>query len=540
MTTPAGHSSVPTPTVIGASTGSMSTPDRDLLAELRQAERERDFYRRLLELGSCDEVGPFLEETLRLVTEITGAHQGYLELCRDDTDGAPWWAAHGFTATEVDAVRETMSSGIIAEAIQTGETIITDSALRDSRYESRRSVRQGSIQAVLCAPIGSPPLGFLYVQRRRAPGAFSDDDRTRVEAFVAHVAPFADRLVERARRRDAQDETRELRDRLRLGGLVGRSRALAMALHEIALAAPLEVDILLTGDSGTGKSQAARVIHENSQRAGQAFVELNCAAIPEALIESELFGALPGAHSTASHRIEGKVAAAERGTLLLDEIGELSLTAQAKLLQLLQSRLYYPLGATKAVRANVRIIAATNVDLQTAVAEGRFREDLLYRLDVLQIRLPSLAERRSDVAELVRHFGETACARHRLPQVTFSNELLRAMEAAEWPGNVRQLAHAVEAAVIRAAGSGAIQVERAHVFRNEPRGARSAIPDAAERLTFQEATRRFQAGFLRRTFDETNWNVLEASRRLELTRSHVYNLIKAFGLTRGEGTAEHE
>lgn len=519
----------------------MAASEIDLRSELERAERERDFYRRLLDLGSRDEIGPFLDETLRLMTEVAGAHQGYLELRRDEVDRPDWWAAHGFSANEVETVRDAMSSGIIAEAIETGSTIVTDSALSDSRYEARASVRQGSIEAVLCAPIGSPPLGFLYLQRRLEPGAFSEEDRSRIEAFARHVAPFADRLIERSLKVDAQDETRPLRERLRLSGIVGRSRALAAVLREVALAAPLDVDVLLTGHSGTGKSHVARAIHENSQRAGRAFVELNCAAIPETLIESELFGALPGAHSTASRRIDGKVTAAERGTLFLDEIGELSPAAQAKLLQLLQSRIYYPLGAAKPLRADLRIIAATNVDLETAVQQGRFREDLFYRLDVLSIRLPTLAERRSDIAELARHFCSEACTRHRLPQLMLSAELVRALEAAEWPGNVRQLAHAIESAAIRAAGSGALQVERAHVFRDAPlskeqKTAPSVGPD--ERLTFQEATRRFQADLLRRTFQETNWNVLEASRRLELTRSHVYTLIKAFGLERSAESSE--
>jgi Nif-specific regulatory protein len=308
------------------------------------------------------------------------------------------------------------------------------------------------------------------------------------------------------------------------------------------------------------------VIHDNGARAGRPFVELNCAAIPEPLMESELFGAVAGAHSTATRRVEGKVTAAEHGTLFLDEIGELSPSAQAKLLQLLQSRIYYPLGASRPLQADVRILAATNADLHALVREGRFREDLYYRLTVLPIRVPSLAERRADVADLARHFCAAATERHHLPRVTLSDELLRALEAAEWPGNIRQLAHAIEAAAIRAAGLGMQQVERSQVFPDlraeacpKP-GADACEPDAvhatepalssapkesvaagggnpakaAERLTFQEATRRFQARLLRETFDETGWNIVEASRRLELTRSHIYTLIRAFGIERGQ------
>ncbi|MEW6270775.1 MAG: sigma-54-dependent Fis family transcriptional regulator [Thermodesulfobacteriota bacterium] len=501
--------------------------------------RERDLYRRLLDLGSCDELEPFLDEALRMVTALVGAHQGYLEVTGEGaaSDAPTWWTAHGFSEHEIAAVRGAMSSGIIAEAVQTGQTIVTSSALTDSRFGDLESVRLGRIQAVLCAPIGSPPIGFLYLQRRLEPGAFGEADRGEVETFARHVAPFADRLVARRLSREALDETRSLRERLRLTGIVGRSGALAAVLREAALAAPLDVDVLLTGDSGTGKSQIARVIHDNSPRAGRAFVELNCAAIPETLVESELFGALPGSHSTASRRIEGKVAAADRGTLFLDEIGELPLSAQAKLLQLLQARQYYPLGGARPERADVRVIAATNADLLGAVGANRFREDLYYRLDVLPIRMPTLAERRTDIPELALYFCAEACARHRLAHATLSDQALRALQAAEWPGNVRQLAHTVQAAVIRAVGSGSLSVERAHLFR-DARAAEDRGGDEAERLTFQEATRRFQADLLRRTLEDTGWNVQESARRLEITRSHVYNLIKAFGLERAAKAAE--
>jgi len=252
------------------------------------------------------------------------------------------------------------------------------------------------------------------------------------------------------------------------------------------------------------------------------------ATLSEALVESELFGALPGAHSTANRRVEGKVAAAEGGTLMLDEIGELSLGAQAKLLQLLQSREYFPLGAARAERADVRVIAATNIDLKLAVAERRFREDLFFRLQVLPIRMPSLAERREDITDLAAHFCTAACEMHHLGRLELSSAARRAAELAEWPGNVRQLEHAIQAAVIRAAGEGSNQVDRVHLFPNAPV---TEQPETA--LTFQEATRRFQLGLLRQALEDTQWNIVETARRLDLARSHVYNLIKAYGLERG-------
>lgn len=493
--------------------------------------RERDLYRRLLELGSQEELRPFVEDALGLLCEATGAHQGYLELWAGNGDDLRWHAAHDFSESQVEQVRSEISSGIIAEAIATGETVVTRSARSDERFEARESVRGAQIEAVLCAPIGSAPvLGVLYLQRRLDPGPFAPETTGLVETIAHHLVPYADRLISRETRSAESDPTREARARLRRHEeLIGRSDAIASVLRDVAMAAPLDVGVLLTGPSGTGKTDVARLLHENSSRCGRAFVELNCNAIPEALVESELFGALAGAHSMATTKVEGKVAAAQGGTLFLDEVGDLPLAVQGKLLQLLQSRVYYPLGATKPVDADIRVIAATNSELESAAADGKFREDLFYRLNVLAIQMPTLAERREDIPLLASHFCRLACERHRLPRLTLSAALVRALEAAEWPGNVRQLAHTIEAAAIRTAGKGGLQVERADVF---PKTSSDEDEPSTENLTFQEATRRFQADLLRATFVETGWNILEASRRLELTRSHVYTLIKAFGIER--------
>ena len=500
-------------------------------AEFIKLQRERDLYLRLLSLGQQHELEPFLREALGLIVEVAQARQGYLEL-HDEDDGADapkWWIAHGLSNEEIAGVRAAISRGIIAEALATGQTVVTPSALLDPRFSERDSVRLGKIEAVLCAPIGEdPPRGVLYLQAGSNAGLFSDEARACAETCARHLAPLADRLLVQQRRQTAVDPTRTLRETLRLDGVIGHSPGLAAVLRQVALVAPLDVSVLLTGESGTGKSQLARVIHDNGSRAGQPFVELNCAALPENLIESELFGALPGAHSTASRKMEGKVAAAERGTLLLDEIGELAPAAQAKLLQLLQSKEYYPLGANKPVRADVRLIAATNADLQRAVAERRFREDLFYRLQVLPVRVPSLAERRADIPELAAHFCRSACERHGLPLLELSHNAARALQAAEWPGNVRQLAHTVEAAAIRAAGDGVTQIERTHLFPE----ATTPPADTSAPLTFQEATRHFHERLLRETLEATQWNVVETARRLDLARSHVYNLIRAFGLER--------
>ena len=310
-------------------------------------------------------------------------------------------------------------------------------------------------------------------------------------------------------------------------GIVGQSNALDAVLSEVQLVATLDVSVLLTGPTGTGKSQLARVIHERSARSARAFVEVNCAAIPDSLFECEFFGAVQGAFTGATRRIEGKAARAHEGTLFLDEVGNLSAAAQSKLLQFLQTRTYDSLGSSTARRSDVRVIAATNVDLQSAVDAGRFREDLLFRLLGIEIRLPSLAERKGDLPLLATHFCEQACRKHKLPPLGLSPTALDLIEASAWPGNVRQLASAIEVAAIRAAGAAAPAVDAKHFSRD-----RSSAPAGATGGggTFRQQTRHFQRGLVLRTLQQADWNVTQAARLLALTRTHLYNLVSVFGI----------
>jgi len=501
--------------------------ERESDAEIQQLQHERDLYLRLLTLGTRDDLGRFLEEALELLVDVTHARHGYLEVrCEEGLE--TWSAGRGYSDDDLAEVRSAISRGILAQALASGETIVTESARLDPRFRDRGSVQAARIEAVLCAPIGEgASLGAVYLEAPTEVG-FDKRDVDHVELLARHLAPAAERLLAHTRAERSSDPTRPLRERLRIQGVIGRSEALAEALRQAALVAPLDVHVLLSGESGTGKNQLARVIHDNGRRSSGPFVELNCAALPEELLENELFGAMPGAHSTARREAPGKVQSAEGGTLFLDEVGELPPGAQAKLLQLLQSGQYYPLGAAQPRQSDVRVIAATNTDLDEAVRERRFRQDLLYRLQVLPIRMPSLSERSEDVPELAIYFCGVACGRHDLPRLELSVGALHAIRAAEWPGNVRQLAHAVEAASIRAAGEGARRVEQRHVFPHD-----GSSPEE-ESMSYQEATRRFQRDLIRRTLEETGWNVAETARSLDLARSHVYNLVKAFGLARGD------
>ena len=492
--------------------------------------KERDLYRRLLELGESSEVESFMRDALRLVVELTGAERGYLELQDASAAGASeWWIAHACTDEEVEGIRESVSRGIIAEALALGETIATDSAVLDDRFRDRVSVQLNRIQAVLCAPVGGfERHGVVYLQRQGLPDGFSSDDRDDTERFARFLAPLADRLLLSRKLAGAEDAVQPLREQYDLANISGRSEALASALRDALLAAPLDVNVLLSGESGTGKSQLAGVIHANSPRREGPLVELNCAALPETLIESELFGARAGSHSEAKRDVPGKVNAAEGGTLFLDDVAELPLAAQGKLLQLLQSRTYYPLGETQPVQANVRVIAATHVDLEEAVRDRRFREDLFYRLQVIPVRVPALRERSGDIPELSGHLVRRICKRHNLGALEISAAAMQLILASSWPGNVRELENALEAACVRAAGEHAQSIAPRHVFPDE------ISAESADRpVEFHEATRQFQRQLLVSALEESSWNVTQTARRVGLTRSHVYNLIQAFGLRRG-------
>jgi Nif-specific regulatory protein len=246
----------------------------------------------------------------------------------------------------------------------------------------------------------------------------------------------------------------------------------------------------------------------------------NCAAVSEQLVERELFGVT----DSGDGETPGRLQQAESGTLILEEIGELPLAAQAKLLRVLRSKEYSPVGGERLHTANVRLIATTNVDLAEAVSRGKFREDLLYQLQVLTIRLPSLSERKEDLVPLTQFFCQRAVEKHQLSRLEMSPGALRAIEASEWRGNVAELASAVESAALRAAAQRLARVEAGHLFRE--------VDKPEDALTFQEATRVFQSYLLKRTLETTSWNVAAAARKLDLTRAHVYNLIKAFGLRR--------
>ena len=502
----------------------MADHDHDLV------RAERDLYRRLLDLGDHDDLTAFLDEALALVVEATGALRAYLSLDPARDGQSVFTTAQGFNDADLELVRRELSQGILAEALRTGRTVSTASALDDPRFRAMASVQANRILAVLCAPIGGrTPQGALYLQGRAAPGPFPERERQLVEAFATRIAPLVHRL-RRAAPEDAVDHTRELRTRVRAESLVGVSAALAECLRQVTVCAQVDAPVLIAGESGTGKTELARCLHLSSRRSAGPFVEVNCAALPDTLLEAELFGAEKGAHSTATRRIPGRIAAAQGGTLFLDEVAELPLASQPKLLQFLQSKRYWRLGGDVPVEADVRVIAATNVDLPEAVRTKRFREDLYYRLDVLTVRAPALRERPEDVPLLADRFAVAAGASAGR-ELSLSRAARTALRHAEWPGNVRQLSAAVQRGAAFALSEGSVVIEARHLFPDAPAGPATG----ARAATWQEATRGFQRRLLDETLDACGGNVSEAARRLDVARSHLHELLRAHGIQRPKG-----
>ena len=333
------------------------------------------------------------------------------------------------------------------------------------------------------------------------------------------------------------EEYRKLRESLEgKWQILGDSQKIKEALSIVDRVAPTDARVLITGENGTGKELVARAIHRKSKRAAKTFVEVNCAAIPAELIESELFGHEKGSFTGATSQRIGKFEQADGGTLFLDEIGDMSLHAQAKVLRALEEGKIERVGGTRLIPVDVRVIAATNKDLDEEIRSGAFRDDLYHRLKVIPIHVASLRERRDDIPLLVQAFIEDVCMRNGMARKTVTEDGLKELARREWPGNVRELRNTVERLVILSPGT-TIDISLLEPRSMAGRGEVDEILDAGG--TFQEFKERAEAAFVRKQLELHKWNISKTAEALDIQRSHLYTKMKRYGLMK-EGEAEGE
>jgi two-component system nitrogen regulation response regulator NtrX len=381
---------------------------------------------------------------------------------------------------------------------------------------------------------------------------------TAVEAIRSGALDFLDKplsservivtLQNALRQSELRSENRELKLAMESKyEIVGQSPALRRVLEAVQRAAPTNATVMLLGESGVGKELVARTVHRNSPRAGQRFVQVNCAAIPEELIESELFGHEKGSFTGATEKQIGKFEQADRGTIFLDEVGDMSPKTQAKVLRVLQEQEVERLGSARTIKVDVRVIAATNKDLEEAIARGEFREDLFFRLNVIPIVVPPLRERREDIPQLVHHFAKLMGEEHNLKPKKFDPAAMEALQRYRWRGNIRELRNTVERVLIMSpadvvrfddlpgeirsgesrAASPAAEVRPSPAPASAPAASSSNTPPSGTLREFKDAAER---AYLVQKLRENNWNISKTAEVIDTPRSNLYKKLEQYGI----------
>ena len=412
-------------------------------------------YRISQAMAHGHDVSLLLKEVLDIMETEMGMSYGTLTLRRPDTDIFVIEASCGLTAEEKKRGQYRLGEGITGRVAQSAKPAVVPDISRDPDFLNRTRARKGQPAAFICVPIihRGETIGTMSIDRPAAPREGLKGDLNFLMLVANVLAEGVANIREKIAERDSLvAENRRLRqelgDRYRPGNIVGNCNSMRAVYQQIAQVADSTATVLIRGESGTGKELVARAIHYASSRRDGPFISVNCAALPENLIESELFGHEKGAFTGAAQQRKGRFELANGGTIMLDEIGDISSAVQVRLLRVLQEREFERVGGDRTIRVNVRVIAATSRDLEKAMKDGRFREDLYYRLNVFPIHLPPLRERRSDIILLADHFLQKYNEMYGKKIKRISTPAINMMMAYHWPGNVRELENCIERAVL--------------------------------------------------------------------------------------------
>ncbi|HTJ82446.1 MAG TPA: sigma 54-interacting transcriptional regulator, partial [Polyangiaceae bacterium] len=502
-------------------------------------------------LNTAIETRDVLGMALDAAIELTGAERGFVILGDTDDGELTVPVARNVDREQVGKSHLKFSRSIAEQAIASGEPVLTIDAASDDRFRANLSVHAMRLRSVIAVPIRSPDgvMGALYLDNRFSEARFVRADADLLMAFADQVAlalrtaRILDDLRRQTRELDAarrsaeelahdrelaierlEDEARARQEALThrhdFGSIVGRGAAMARVFRTLDRVIDAPLPILVLGESGTGKELVARAIHFQGTRRAGPFVGINCAALPATLLESELFGHVRGAFTGADKDRVGLVALATGGTLFLDELGEMPLEVQAKLLRVLQEKEVRPVGSEKSTPVDFRLVTATNRDLRALVATGRFREDLYYRVGVVEITLPPLRERMEDLRELAVHFAERAASSLGKPKPVLSPDALRKLASHPWPGNVRELENVLTKAVVYAE-SGELRATDVELPKPSRHTRRTRAVDERERIVH--------------ALERVDWNAALAARNLGMPRATFYRRLAKHAIARPKG-----
>ena len=482
-------------------------------------------------LEGASELADHLETALALMARYTGMMRGVLSLVEPGGGEIVHEASYGLKNAEKRRARYKVGEGVTGRVIATGKPMVVPNVSMEPLFLNRTGARdlQKEEVAFICVPIilGGETVGALSADRLFADSVCLEEDMRLLQVLSALIArAVRSRRDVRAMHAAVVEENRRLQNLVNgsfsMGEMVGESASFRAVLRELVQVTASDATVLVRGESGTGKELIASVIHANSERAGRPFVKVNCAAMPDGLVESELFGHERGAFTGAVGMRKGRFEMAHGGTLFLDEVGDMTPLAQSKLLRVLQEREFERVGGTQTLRVDVRLIAATSRPLEEMVADGLFRQDLYYRLNVFPITLPPLRERRDDIIPLARHFMEKLGAKNKRKVVDISRRAAAMLMDYDWPGNIRELENVIERAVILCDADGIIDAECLPVSIREAQPAGAATLDAALSV--------LEERLIRNALENARGNMAKAAESLGVTERIMGLRMKKYNL----------
>ena len=474
-------------------------------------------------VSSVQDLDKLLQLIIESATGVVQAEAASQLLLDPKTNSLYFKVATGAKGDEVKDFKVKVGQGIAGHVAQTGQPLLIADAKKDDRWMSEISDRiDYETRSMACVPllINAKAIGVIQVINKRDNTQFTKDDMDVLEEFsgLAALAIGSARNLEKVRQEN-QDLKKELGEKHQI---IGKSLTLQKVLKDAQKLSRTKTTALIQGESGTGKELLARLIHRESPRKDKPLVVLNCAALPETLLESELFGYEKGAFTGATGRKTGKFEAAHEGTLFLDEIGEMAPGIQAKLLRVLQEGVFYRVGGNTPITVDVRVLSATNKKLSKEVEEGKFREDLFYRLNVVTLGIPPLRERLEDVSALAEHFLAVFKKETGLSALTISEAAMEKMARYNWPGNIRELRNAIERAVVMGDGK-TILPEDLPITASLPKFAGLKVG-----LTLDEALNEFKKEFILLNLKHTDGNRSKAAKIMDIQRTYLSRLITRY------------